>query len=120
MSALENVDNGREIIWTGSAGYGSTITLLKNAFDYRFLVFQNETDAIYAVQANISRDRAFIRAGGLVVTENENIGTFGVRGTITNDGMGMKLEDCGYVTHTKSSDHSGITYRSINYIYGFK
>ena len=61
-----------------------------------------------------------VRCAGTTATSNGNFGSFGVCGSLTNNGTTVVLTDVGYITHSAGSDHSAVSARTVSEVYGFK
>ena len=57
-----------------------------------------------------------IRAGGLTVTEYGNIGTVGLMGSISDNGMTITIDKAAYMTHNASGEHGSCDDISIDSI----
>lgn len=105
-------------MWTGSITSG-TIKLSDSAHNYRFLVFANSTDGIRAILPVLS-NLSTIRCSGMTVTENDNFGSFGIHGSISEDGVSLSISRCYYMTHGAGTNHSEVSKRTIISVVGFK
>ena len=55
-----------------------------------------------------------------MVTDSGNMGTVGIWGSITNGGKTINIDRAGYMTHSASGNHSGISNITITSIIGLK
>lgn len=106
-------------MWDGSASSGDAINLAESAYDYNWLVFLNNTDGIKATLP-ITPNMSTVRCSGTTLTASGNFGSFGVIGSLTNNGSTVVLTDVGYITHTSGADHTGVLARTISEVYGFR
>ena len=106
-------------MWTGSITSG-TINLSDSAHNYRYIIFSNATDAIRAILPIVADDLSTIRCSGMTPTSNDNFGSFGVYGSISEDGMSLSITRSYYITHGAGTNHSEISQRAINRVTGFK
>ena len=117
---LEELNSKRRVkLWDGSASSGDTINLSESAYEYNWLVFLNNTDAIKATLP-ITPNMSAVRCSGTTVTAQGNFGSFGVYGSLTNNGSTVVLTDVGYITHGAGSDHSTVSARTVSEVYGFR
>ena len=116
---LEELNSKRRVrLWGGSASSGDTINLSESAYDYNWLVFLNSSDGIKATLP-ITPNMSTVRCSGTAMTVNGNIGSFGVCGSLTNNGSIVQLDIVGYITHDAGSDHSNLSARTVSEVYGF-
>lgn len=106
-------------MWTGSITSG-TINLSDSAHNYRYIIFSNATDAIRAILPIVADDLSTIRCSGMTPTSNDNFGSFGVYGSISEDGMSLSITRSYYMTHEAGTNHSEVSQRVINRVTGFK
>ena len=107
-------------LWKGTANTGDTLNLSDTIYNYNIVIFYNSTNSIRAILPITDNDLIAIRCGGLTVTDQDNIGTVGIYGTITNRGESIVLSKMAYVTHTTSSNHSAITPIHVVSIEGYR
>ena len=112
-------NNLRRTLWTGSITSG-TINLSDSAHNYRYLIFSNATDGIRAILPIVADDLSTIRCSGMTPTSNDNFGSFGVYGSISEDGMSLSITKSYYITHGAGTNHSEVSQRVINRVTGFK
>ena len=117
--AVKELNSKRTKLWEGSASSGDTINLAESAYEYNWLVFLNNTDGIKATLP-ITPNMSTVRCAGTSVTSNGNFGSFGLYGSLTNNGTTVVLTDVGYITHLEGSDHSAVSARTVSEVYGFK
>ena len=117
--AVKELNDKRVKLWEGSATGGDTINLAESAYGYNWLVFLNNTDAIKATLP-ITPNMSAVRCSGTTVTSQGNFGSFGVYGSLTNNGSTVVLTDVGYITHGAGSDHSKVSARTVSEVYGFR
>lgn len=119
LSSNLKTNNLRKVLWTGSITSG-TINLSDSAYNYRYLIFSNATDGIRAILPIVADDLSTIRCSGMTPTSNDNFGSFGVHGSISEDGMSLSITKSYYMTHTAGTNHSEVSQRAINRVTGFK
>lgn len=118
--AVKELNSKRRVkLWDGSASSGDTINLSESAYEYNWLVFLNNTDAIKATLP-ITPNMSAVRCSGTTVTSQGNFGSLGVYGSLTNNGSTVVLTDVGYITHGAGSDHSTVSARTVSEVYGFR
>ena len=113
------LNDKRVKLWEGSASNGDTINLAESAYGYNWLVFLNTSDGIKATLP-ITPDMRTVRCAGTALTENGNFGSFGIHGSLTNNGSTVELNSVGYITHTAGSDHTRVSARTVSEVYGFR
>ena len=116
---LEALNSKRVKLWGGSASSGDTINLAESAYGYNWLVFLNNSDGIKATLP-ITPNMSTVRCAGTTMTINGNFGSFGVVGSLTNNGSTVVLTDVGYITHDSGADHSRVLARTVSEVYGFR
>lgn len=119
LVAKELISKRRVKLWEGSATVGDTINLAESAYGYNWLVFLNNSDGIKATLP-ITPNMSVVRCSGTSLTVNGNFGSFGVYGSLTNNGLTVELDDVGYITHSAGSDHTKVSARTISEVYGFR
>lgn len=83
------------------------MNLSQSVFDFRMIVFTNNIDRTKAITAVIP-NMSTIGAGGEIITSNNNVGSFGLSGSLTNSGKTITVQAVGYIAHLASSNHSKI------------
>lgn len=116
---LEELNDKRVKLWEGRASNGDTINLAESAYGYNWLVFLNTSDGIKATLP-ITPGMSTVRCSGTSVTENGNFGSFGIHGSLTNNGSTVELNSVGYITHRAGSDHTSVSDRTVSEVYGFR
>lgn len=117
--AVKELNDKRVRLWEGSASNGDTINLAESAYGYNWLVFLNNSDGIKATLP-ITPNMSVVRCSGTTLTENGNFGSFGIHGSLTNNGSTVELTSVGYITHRAGSDHTSVSDRTVSEVYGFR